>query len=176
MITAILDTETTGFLGADLLPLDHQPHMTEFAVKILDHNGEVRHQYSTLIKPPVPVSDKITEVTGITNEDLEQASPFIKVLPYIQEAFVGVERMIAHNLNFDKTILKHELQRVGMEFNFPWAVYDFCTSEHANRLYGNWTNLGNCHEILTGKQPEEAHRAMADVDTLITCCKLWNIL
>ena len=57
---ALFDTETTGLdPGVE--------YMTEIGGVIV-RNGEVMEEFDTFVKPGKPITPKITEITGITNE------------------------------------------------------------------------------------------------------------
>ena len=106
----VLDIETTGL----------DPYFDEIieicALKISGDN--IIDQYSTLIKPENPIDDFISELTGITNDMVENAPDIKCVLP-IFLSFIGDSIIIGHNIHFD--------------INF---IYDKCV-DHLKMYFGN---------------------------------------
>lgn len=103
------DTETTGFdaWGADRL--------TEIGcVELLDFlpTGKTFH---TLVNPEgMVISEKVTQITGHTNESLKDAPHFSDVAQGFRD-FVGDSRMIAHNASFDRGFINAAMDRESYE-------------------------------------------------------------
>ena len=94
----VFDLETTGFnaaSGDSIIEIG--------AVKIL--NGEIIEKYDRLIKPPHPISERITNVTNITND-------MVKDCPNEEEtikdfiAWFKDYPMVAHNAKFDTSFVE----------------------------------------------------------------------
>jgi len=106
----IIDIETTGF----------NPKNDEIievgAVKV--RGNEITSIFQSLIKPKNPISDYISNLTGITNEMVIDASPEKEVLDSFI-SFVTDSVLIGHNVNFD--------------INF---LYDHC-GEHLGHCFTN---------------------------------------
>ena len=94
----VFDLETTGFnaAGGDSI-------IEIGAVKL--KNGEITSKFDMLIKPPNPISERITSVTSITNEmvadcpnEEEAVKEFIK--------WAGDLPMVAHNAKFDTSFIE----------------------------------------------------------------------
>jgi DNA polymerase-3 subunit epsilon len=109
----IVDTETTGFLGTDriieigLVVFEYDPD-TGQAYRVLD-------SYGCLEDPGIPITDEITEITGITNDmvaghhiDDQRVENLVK----------DVSLVIAHNSKFDRPFLE---QRFPVFENLPWG-------------------------------------------------------
>ncbi len=88
-----LDIETTG------LSPQHNA-IIEVAATVQDWTGKEIEHYESLIKPNQPISDKITEITGITEEMVAHAPTVDQVLP---ELFARLKKgvIVAHNAPFD---------------------------------------------------------------------------
>lgn len=96
----VLDFETTG-----LRPNDSG--ITQIgAVKYKDH--KVIDQYSTLINPQTSISSRITQLTGITYEDVKDAPTIEEELPKLIE-FIEGNHLVAHNASFDLKFLLHNM-------------------------------------------------------------------
>lgn len=65
-------------------------------------------EFSSLIKPEHPISWFITNLTGITNEMVEDAPSAVDVLSGFYE-FVGKDILIGHNVHFDVNFLYDKL-------------------------------------------------------------------
>ena len=62
--------------------------------------GKVVDSFDHLIKPNHPISDFITDLTGITNEMVENAESIEEVLEQFIN-FIGDNILMGHNVNFD---------------------------------------------------------------------------
>ena len=98
------DLETTGLSIMD-------DDITEFgAVRYKD--GQEVGRLQSLIKPNKRISQKITNLTHITNEDVKNAPTIESFLPKILE-FFGDDVLVAHNATFDVGFLNEILKRHG---------------------------------------------------------------
>ncbi len=93
--------------------------------------------------------------------------PFVYFLPDMIRFFIGQSTVVAHNLSFDITVLRHELHRLGRVTSFPWPPIQWCTVEKSISIKGHRMKLGDLYHELTGKEHKDAHRAMADVEALV---------
>lgn len=100
----VVDIETTGTdLSSDKI--------TEIgAVRI--KNGIICEQFQTLVDPGVPLSKKIIELTGITDEMLVGKPKIEEVYPDFVK-FLGGAIFVAHNADFDFRFLKKAGQDLG---------------------------------------------------------------
>lgn len=100
------DLETTGLSVMD-------DDITEFgAVKI--KNGQEIDHIQSLIKPHKRISQKITNLTHITNEDVKNAPSIEEFIPKILD-FFGDDVIVAHNATFDVGFLNEILTRYGYQ-------------------------------------------------------------
>lgn len=161
----IFDTETTGLIENRTLRLDRQPHVTEFYGCDLDlDTGVVRREVQRLCKVPVKLEAKIVKITGITNEMLENESPFD---PEIIDFIESGEMVIAHNLSFDKDMIDIEAERLNRKVIWPVGV---CTVEQTIGMKGHRLSLSLLHKELFGEEFAGSHRARVDVEALSRCC------
>lgn len=89
----VLDLETTGYSpqkGGRIIQIG--------AVRVV--NGEIRDRFSTLVNPDLKIPKKITELTGITNEDVANKPTIYQVLPEFYR-FIGDAVIVGHNVEFD---------------------------------------------------------------------------
>jgi len=153
----ILDTETTGFAK--------DSRVIEIGSIGISFNGfDISFDtYETLIKPGFSLDPKITEITGITDEELENApgdekyKEFVNWLNKIQPT-----KCIAHNASFDKRMLEYNLSRTDNQYTFPgWD----CTMQLSKRNLKNVKNdqlktIAEYYQFLNN----QAHRALADAE------------
>lgn len=110
---AIVDIETTG--GSARLE-----KITEIAVYL--HDGEkITGEYVSLINPERNIPYFITNLTGITNEMVEDAPRFFEIARDIVELTEG-RTFVAHNARFDYSFLRQEFKSLG--FNFKRNIID----------------------------------------------------
>lgn len=115
------DTETTG-----LAPFDGDKIIEVGAVKlVLDERGEVveRQDFNRLVNPGIPIPRKVTEITGIRNEQVENEPPF-SVIAEELHAFLGQGIAVAHNFPFDLAFLDQEFRATGLAWPEPFAEVD----------------------------------------------------
>lgn len=168
MIIQPFDTETSGLIDNRTLPLDKQPSIIEWYSCAVDLvTGEVLWEINTLIKPPKPVSEEITRITGITNAMLEDAPTFSVVAPLIRAAIELGPRALAHNASFDMEMVELEFERLGQ--TIVWPRRPICTVEATLPLKGHRLNLTALHELLFSEKFPSAHRAKNDVLALTRC-------
>ncbi|WP_134091906.1 exonuclease domain-containing protein [Olivibacter sp. XZL3] len=118
---AIVDIETTGGSAAS-------SRITEIAICI--HNGkEVTRRYEQLVNPERDIPPSIVRLTGITNEMVEDAPPFAYIADEVYELLKD-RVFVAHNVNFDYSFVRHELEEVGIE----WTAKKLCTVRMARRI------------------------------------------
>lgn len=170
--TIIFDTETTDLVKNPAKPLAQQPYIIEVgAIKVDEHWNELG-RINFLCKPPMKIPKFITNINGIDDAMLRDQPAFSGNFGELADFFRGSERMIAHNLPFDRNLLLFELRRIGMEFHFPWPAVHTCTAENAKSLFnGKYTKLQNIYKHAYGKDPKQTHRAVGDCELLLDVCK-----
>lgn len=102
----IIDTETTGW--------NPNYHRVIEVAAIKVRNGVITDEYSNLISTSVEVPRVITQITGITNTELNKfgKEPDV-VFPEVRE-FIGDSTFVAHNVHFDYRFLDAEFARFGL--------------------------------------------------------------
>ena len=151
----IFDTETTGLdPGSE--------YLTEIGAVIVE-NGQIVDQFDTFVKPPKPITPRITELTGISNEMVADApdekEAFEKFL-----AFANGRILVAHNANgFDIRFLRAICRR--HDINWDCTYIDTLTMAQAL-----CPGLGNYKQTNIYKHLElgtyHAHRANEDAYAL----------
>ena len=174
----VFDLETTGLPKAEGSDLDIQPRIIEFgAIKLNDeqlYNGlgsagtlKEIDRLEFFCNPGHMLDPKITKITGITDEMLKDEKPFVAYYKKLCEFFLGEEHIFAHNLPFDRKILKFELERLDKLTKFPWPYNHICTVEVGESVWGKKKKLGDIHEELFGAKIDGAHRSINDVEATV---------
>ena len=162
----VYDTDTTGLPLHPSAPLSKQPRIIEFGAAILDDQGNVASDYNVLIHPGELITEEITRITGITNDDLRGAANFAEVLPHIRSLFEQADAVFAHNLPFDRAMLNFELARLGC-VDFPWPATQICTVGLYRDLWGRNPKLTELYQSSIGKPLAQTHRALDDAMALV---------
>ena len=166
--TLVYDTETTGLLKPEVDDLSKQPKIIEFALCELDRSYNAVAKHSWLINPGELITEEITKITGLTNDDLKDKPSFIEVLPEIAAVFRRGDRVVAHNNPFDHGMLVNELKRLGLDHKFPYPMEWVCTVQLAQELiYGRRAKMTELYETATGHPLAQTHRALDDVMALV---------
>ena len=100
------DLETTGLSVMD-------DDITEFGA-VRYKNGQEVGRLQSLIKPKKRISEKITKLTHITNDDVKDQPSIEEFLPKILDFFKD-DVIVAHNATFDAGFLNEILKRYGYE-------------------------------------------------------------
>ncbi|MEM8894987.1 MAG: exonuclease domain-containing protein, partial [Bacteroidota bacterium] len=104
---AVIDVETTGGNA-------QYGKITEIAIYL--HDGlKVVDEFVTLINPECAIPPFITQLTGISNEMVQDAPKFYEVAKRIVEITEG-NVFVAHNAGFDYNFIKWEFKRLGYHF------------------------------------------------------------
>ena len=101
----LFDIETTG------LDPEYDEIIEIGAIKV--DNNKVMDEFHSLIKPDNEIDEFITNLTGITNEMVENAPNIEEVLPNFIN-FIGDEILIGHNVNFDINFVYDKTVNLGL--------------------------------------------------------------
>jgi len=155
-----LDLETTGtWVDKDKI--------IEIAMIKSTLEGEEIH-YDKRINPQMPIPQAVTELTGISNKDVEEQPLFRDLALEILE-FIGEADLAGFNLErFDLPLLARELQEAGHRFDWKLRkVYDAQKVFHINEK----RNLTAAYEFYCNKDLEDAHSALADTQATLDIIK-----
>lgn len=167
MRALIFDTETSDLIGNSLLADRHMPHIIEFYGCIVNEEGDVVEELDFLCKPPQPVSETTTRITGIKQEDVKDAPPFSHFADQVFAMVESADIVVAHNLSYDMAVLNVEAMRLGKTISWPADLV--CTVENSEFYKSHRLSLSALHEYLFGEPFAGAHRARADVEALTRC-------
>jgi DNA polymerase-3 subunit epsilon len=149
-----VDIETSGS------PAD-RAEIIEIAVIRMDNN-RVTKELKTLVRPSHPLPYWITNLTGIKDNDLVDAPYFEEIASDLIEILDGAI-FIAHNVRFDYSFIKKQLEHSGYKFN-PKLL---CTVRLSRKLYPN--NKGHSLEKIIQRhniKVSSRHRAYDDAKAI----------
>jgi DNA polymerase III epsilon subunit-like protein len=113
----VFDVETNGLLPKKKtgLSMSDYPHILQLSFVIYDlFERIVVQSYDTYIavSDDVAISEKITELTGITREICkEKGCDIITALDRLYQAYIICNGVVAHNIEFDTTMVGVEMER-----------------------------------------------------------------
>jgi DNA polymerase-3 subunit epsilon len=152
---AIVDIETTGGHPT-------QNRITEISVFI--HDGQrVTNHFETLVNPEISIPPYIQAFTGITNEMVANAPSFANIAPQLHD-LLKANIFVAHNVNFDHSFVKNQLQELSLELN----VKKLCTVRLSRKIVPGHKSysLGNICAAL-GIHLANRHRAGGDAQATV---------
>ena len=158
---AIIDIETTG--GSARIE-----RITEIAIYLHDGN-KITEEFVSLVNPERNIPYFITNLTGITNEMVDDAPHFYEIAKKIIELTEG-RTFVAHNARFDYSFIRQEYKSLG--YNFKRNILDTVALSRKLLPGHKSYSLGNiCNDLsisINGR-----HRAAGDA---LATVKLLEIL
>ncbi|HLG32627.1 MAG TPA: exonuclease domain-containing protein, partial [Ignavibacteriaceae bacterium] len=150
---SVLDVETTGLSARN-------NRVIEIGI-VKVKNLKITDRFQSFVNPGCEIPYFITQLTGITNEDIFDAPNFGSLLKEINN-FIGNTVISGHNLSFDDSFLTYEFIRNNHE---PLNNDKVCTLKIARRLYPSLRSksLSSVTSYLKLKN-SNAHRALGDAE------------
>ncbi|MBN1956266.1 MAG: DEAD/DEAH box helicase [Anaerolineae bacterium] len=141
-----IDLETTG------LDTERDAIIEIGAVKF--RGKEVLDEFGTLINPGRVIPPEITELTGISDEDVAFAPDLLAVLPDLAR-FVGDRPVVGHNVSFDLGFLRRQLVLLNNQGLDTFRLATILAPDAERYSLGQLANL-------LGIDQGSAHRALDD--------------
>ena len=117
-----------------------------------------------LINPEKPIEPYITQLTGISNEDVKDKPTFKQLAQQLAQKFSGCDFAGFNSNNFDIPLLAEEFLRAGIDFDFSKSrLIDACAIFRKMER----RNLAAAYKFYCGRKMEEdfeAHRADQDTE------------
>ncbi|WP_028912989.1 3'-5' exonuclease [Prevotella sp. MA2016] len=152
----IFDLETTG------LDLVKDRIIQISYIKVYPDGREERG--NELVNPEKPIEPMITQLTGISNEDVKDKPTFKQMGATLAEKFTGCDFAGFNSNHFDIPLLAEEFLRAGVDFDFSKSkMIDAQTIFHKMER----RNLAAAYKFYCGRKMEEdfeAHRADQDTE------------
>ncbi|GAA4820917.1 exonuclease [Marinicella pacifica] len=118
----ILDVETTGGKAS-------YHRIIEIGLWFVE-NGQLVDRWQTFINPERSLPPKITELTGITLNDLKDAPTFADIADELWD-WLQDRVLVAHYARFDYGFLKNEFRRLGRDYR----TKPLCSVKLSRRLF-----------------------------------------
>jgi len=152
----VFDLETTG------LDLVKDRVIQISYIKVYPDGREERGD--ELINPEKFIEPIITQLTGISNDDVKDKPTFKQLAKKLAEKFEGSDFAGFNSNNFDIPLLAEEFLRAGIDFDFSKSrMIDACTIFRKMER----RNLAAAYKFYCGRKMEEdfeAHRADQDTE------------
>lgn len=152
----VLDIETTGFSSTDKI-------IEISAIKV--NNDQVVDEFSTLVNPDMKIPQNVIDLTGITNEMVED-------MPYISDViedfleFIEAYPLLAHNASFDMTYIKSAVEEYTGK-KVKNQVID--TLEYSRRKVPSEDHKLHTLCEYFGVINKNEHRGLSDCYSLLKC-------
>ena len=155
------DLETTGFEA------DNDFIIEIGALKV--RNGKVCERFIELLKPPIPIPSRITEITGITDEMVQSSKDTKKVIHAFLE-FCEDYMLVGHNILFDYKFIKTYAVEYGYTFEKKGIdTLQIARKTHRDLKSKSLSSLCEHYDIKNGA----AHRAYHDA---LATAKVYHML
>ncbi|MBQ8467581.1 MAG: 3'-5' exonuclease [Prevotella sp.] len=152
----VFDLETTG------LDLVKDRIIQISYIKVMPDGKEERGNY--IVNPECYILPAITQLTGISNEDVKDKPTFKQLAKTLCDKFTGCDFAGFNSNHFDVPLLAEEFLRAGIDFDFSKCrLIDAQTIFHKMER----RNLAAAYKFYCGRKMEddfEAHRADQDTE------------
>ena len=175
MSVVVFDVETTGLPKRRNCPFtefDNWPHIVQLSW-IVYKSGKIESINDHIIK--IPDDEVIPEVCvnihGITNEIMRRdGENIIDVLMDFKRDLSNSKIIVAHNLEFDTSIISVELLRNNLRnAMYFYRGEKYCTMRKTKHLFKRWPKLINLHKTFFKTTPTQLHNSLIDVYVCFRC-------
>ena len=175
MSVIVFDVETTGLPKRRNRPFtefDNWPHIVQLSW-IVYNSGKIESINDHIIK--IPGDEVIPEVCvnihGITNERMRRdGENIVDVLMEFKRDLSNSKIMVAHNLEFDTSIISVELLRNNLRNTmYFYRGEKYCTMQKTKHLFKRWPKLINLHKTFFKTTPTQLHNSLIDVYVCFRC-------
>ena len=148
----VFDIETTGlnYIDSEIIEIG--------AIKV-KRGGVIAEKFSTFVKPSGKIPKEITQLTGIKDEDVENATTLNDAIADFYK-FTRNSTLIGHNISFDYGFINYYGRKVGYDFSHNEKQDTYVISSNAIKGLKNY-KLKTIAEYF-GIDLKNAHRAYFD--------------
>jgi hypothetical protein len=185
------DTETTGLPkrrnSNALESPDNWPEIVSIAWAVYEHDGTLVKKCYSIVKPEGwIIPDVVIKIHGITNEKAHaEGRALSDVLGELKADLEKSDRIVAHNIEFDKNVLFHAYKwHLNQNPWHIWPEWEICTMGKgepetkiprkfptSNRPYKPPSLTELYKDTFGGREPTGQHNSLKDVE--IMCEIYW---
>jgi len=172
-----IDTETNGLpkKWLDDSDIEKWPRLIQVAILQYSKDGTLLRKWDRIIYPEeFEVPDD--HISGISHEMALQNGEDLCSVLYNLKIFLSIQSalLVCHNSAFDINVLNAEFKRIDSDFNI-FECPNYCTmvgSMHYLKSK-NYPKLADLYTALFGRQFNNAHNAIHDVEAMANC--FWRL-
>lgn len=195
----VFDVETSGLIPKDRtnMTMDDLPHILQLTFVIFETKGwKIARSMNTYINvaSSVSISPKITELTGITREMCDKGISMKTALQEFVKEYMECDIIVAHNIQFDREMVRIELERhkttltdpqyalvFDREFERHQNKFNYCTmyngknvckierTDPNGEVYYKCPKLVELYEYLFSMTPHNLHDSLIDTFVCLRC-------
>lgn len=198
-LTLIFDVETNGLLTKGQKNIEECPYILQLSFLVYDDsNNEIIKTFNSYVNidNSVEISKETIDINGITREICNNHGlPIENILNEFSYEYMRCNKIVAHNIDFDKRMIKIEIIRnsfkmINMDID-PCLIFNdnldkklYCTMMHGIELcklpgrYGKYKypSLSELHTKLFNNIPGGLHDALVDTKACYDCYKCLQLL
>jgi DNA polymerase III epsilon subunit-like protein len=178
----VVDVETNGLIGQrGATPTDHNlhlfPNIVQFSWGLFYESGECKEMKDYIIKPNGWTMNGKEEFHGITLERANKEG--VDIIEVLKEYKNDIEqycsKLVSHNLDFDKYVIKSEFIRHDMiindigEYCTMKNTIDYCKITPKVRGEYKWPKLEQLYKKCFNEELQNAHNSYYDVKNCAKC-------
>jgi len=180
------DTETLGLpqdFNEPASNYDNWPRIIQLSWIVTDENGCILSQINKIVYPDgFDIPKGISDLTGITTEQArDEGEHCCNVLEDFSKDLECSNKIIGHNLDYDKSVITAETNRMfytmGMQCDVDFTdKEEFCTMKRTVDICRIMTPKGykypklqELYAFLFGESFQDAHDAFNDTKALVKC-------
>lgn len=201
----VFDVETSGLLPKNITQtkqnIEQFPYILQLSYIIYDiKNNRCIKTFDSFINVPqrIVISEVITDLTGITREKCDTGMNILSALRSFHNDFVMCDKIIAHNIRFDKQMILVEMMRnsdiisktvpsiftiFNKRYMENYQIETYCTmtnginvcniqveSKTGGKPYKKWPKLDELYSYLFKMEaPDNLHNSLVDTMVCLRC-------
>ena len=184
----VFDVETTGLpkkYKPSIDELNMWPHIVQISWIVYSIDDmDLLSLDDHIIKLPenMSIPEESTKIHGISNEIMnEKGEDLMNILYKFYNALSKAQVLVAHNLQFDKSMVQVESSRLGLSYTSFNNIAEFCTMQYGdkicnlkrknkyNREVSKFPKLIELYQKLFNETPNNLHNSLNDVLVCFRC-------